>query len=365
VSRAVGAVAAHHQRGRPRAPEPASEDELTRWLAERASARIGDDTVTLPEAPYSVTVDSQIAGVHVPCDLAPETVARRLLAVNLSDLAAAGVQPRFALLSLVAPAEYPRRAFLDALIDGLGEHGAELVGGDLARADRLVATLTLFGLAPPGCTPKGRAAALPGDRLWLGGPVGESALGQRLLGFPGALDRHGRARVPPLPAAAATLRGAARNALRRHLHPIPQLALGAWLARQPRAAVMDVSDGLSRDLERLCRRSGCGAELVATALGPPPGAASLARALGWDPLDLALAGGEDYVLLFALPADRRPPRRFRALEIGTITAASGLQLLTAAGERVAIAGRGWDHLAGGVPEGPRAPLPRSAASNSP
>lgn len=322
----------------------ASEDDLTAWLATFASPRIGDDTVTLPAATYVATVDSQIAGVHFPTGLAARLVARRLAAVNLSDVAAAGARPRFALLSLLSPPNYPRRSFLAALVTSLRRYGVELVGGDLARADRLIATLTLLATPENGHPPPGRGAAQPGDRLWVGGTLGESALGQRLLERQGGLGRRGhphRESDPDLPPALAA---ASRRAIQRHLAPRPQLALGSWLARQPRAAVLDISDGLARDLSRLCRRSQVGATLDAAALPIPGDTRQLASRLGWDALELALGGGEDYVLLFTLPADRQPPARFGAIAIGETTSTRALALRLPDGTVTPLRPTGWDHL---------------------
>jgi thiamine-monophosphate kinase len=337
------------------------EDDLLRWLRRRFNlSLIGDDAAMLPAGgPFVVTVDSQIAGTHFPPGLDPAQVARRLLAVNLSDLAAMGAAPAYAFLALTAPRGFDHRRFFAALLAACVPHRLRLAGGDLSRGpgEGLTATLTLFGTRPRGGTHwLRRAGASAGQRLWLGGTVGESAAG-RLLIDRGA--RLGAGRIT-LPAGwddgrgrPRSLAAAARRAVRRHLLPVPQLELGWWLARQapgaPGAAI-DVSDGLARDLHRLCAASGAGARIDAAALPFAAGFVPLCAALGADALELALGGGEDYVLLFTLPAALAPPRRFGCQAIGTITRGHRVSIASVApfgsGARP-LAPSGWDHLTTG------------------
>ncbi len=137
-----------------------------------------------------------------------------------------------------------------------------------------------------------------------------------------------------------------RRAIRRHLEPRPQLALGRWLGEQKEGAAMDVSDGLARDLHRLCRASGAGAEIDAGALPLTHRFTNVCEAIGADPLALALGGGEDYVLLFTLPEGIEPPEK-GARRIGRIIKENGLVLLRE-GSRSPLPDLGWDHLAIGV-----------------
>src|SRR6185436_12693499 len=126
-----------------------------------------------------VTTDSQIEGVHFPPGLDPALVARRLLAVNLSDLAAMGAEPRHAFLALAAPPGFAHRRFFRALLAACRLQGVELAGGDLARDPHHVhAVLTLLGTRPAAGRWLRRDGARPGHRLWHGGTVGESAAGQ-------------------------------------------------------------------------------------------------------------------------------------------------------------------------------------------
>ena len=126
------------------------EDRLTTWirkqLLKQHHDRIGDDGAVLPSGPeWTVTTDQQIAGVHFPEDLAPRLIARRLLAVNLSDIAAMGAMPSLALLALSCPKPFGVKNFFRTLIKECNRFDIELVGGDLARSPKLSATMTLFG----------------------------------------------------------------------------------------------------------------------------------------------------------------------------------------------------------------------------
>lgn len=321
------------------------EDEILAWLRSRHPLPlVGDDAAMLRlDHPFAVTTDSQIEGIHFPPGLDPGLLARRLLAVNLSDLAAMGAEPRYAFLALATPPGFRHRRFFHSLVAACGEHGVELAGGDLARDPHHVhAVLTLLGTRPTAGRWLRRDGASPGQRIWLGGTVGESAAGQRISSLPGPRRTH-LSLPASLSALAPRIRRAALRALRRHLLPEPQLALGAWLGRRRKGAALDVSDGLARDLHRLCRASGCGATIDAEALPLAPAFAELCAALGREPLDLALTGGEDYVLLFTLPPGAAPPAEMQCSEIGEIEKRKGVRL-RAGGKARALAATGWDHL---------------------
>lgn len=317
------------------------EDELLGWLRRQSpelTGWIGDDAALLPPAPeQAVTVDSQIEGVHFLAGLAPERVARRLLAVNLSDLASVGARPAHAFLALSTPAGFDHRGFFQAFLEGCREHRLQLAGGDLATAPVVVATLTLIGHKPEGGHWLRRSNARAGDVLWLGGSVGESALGRHLLAHGAGDDGVGPIDTPE------ELLPAARRAIERHLAPRPQLELGLLLGRRERVAAVDLSDGLARDLDHLCRASGCGAVVDAEALPGAAGHEALCRTLGLDPLELKLGGGEDYVLLFTLPPGESPPAEGSCRRIGEITPKPSLRLRRAGIERE-LPALGWDHL---------------------
>ncbi|HTQ79568.1 MAG TPA: thiamine-phosphate kinase [Thermoanaerobaculia bacterium] len=316
---------------------PGSEDRLLAWLRRRLAAEpgtplLGDDGAVLPSRAFAVTVDSQIAGVHFPPDLPEPALARRLLAVNLSDLAAMGADPAYGFLALSAVQGFDHRRFFTAFLAACRRHGVRLAGGDLARQPQTTtATLTLLGTRPPGGRFLRRSDARPGDHLWLSGTVGESAAGRFLLAAAAQL---------PTP----TVRRAARRAMRRHLEPTPHLSMGRFLGRQRRAAAIDLSDGLSLDLSRLCRESGVGARIDPAALPLPPHFADLCRVIDRDPLQLALSGGEDYVLLFALPAGHHPPAELGCTRIGEVKGGRRLEQIVD-GQVRALPVEGWDHLA--------------------
>jgi thiamine-monophosphate kinase len=312
------------------------ENRLIDWLRRQpGGAFIGDDAAVLPAGSFAdsfaVTLDHQISGVHFPPGLDPALVARRLLAVSLSDLAAMGASPAYAFLALAAPAGFDHRRFFTALLAACRRYGLTLAGGDLARNPVLTTSLTLLGTKDEAARWLTRSGARPGHALWLGGTTGESAAGRILI-----------AGAKPVEAS-ASLQRAMRKAIRRHLQPTPQLALGRWLAQQKEGAAMDVSDGLARDLHRLCRASGVGAEVDAAALPFADRFTRLCETAGADPLALALGGGEDYVLLFTLPEGIAPPER-EARRIGRITKGKRLVLLRD-GERSDLPDAGWDHLA--------------------
>lgn len=325
----------------------AGEDSLVAWLARELHPGIGDDTATLPAGRLVVTVDSQVEGTHFQPGTDPRLVARRLVLVNLSDLAAAGAQPKAAVLALIAPADFPHRRFIAAVRDTASAYGMPLLGGDVARGPLLAASLTTFGepnLSRGRPRVTARTLGRPGDQLWVGGTLGEAALGTALLARGARADLRSVYFPTELALTGGRLRTAARRAVLRQLAPTPQLALGSWLASQPRAAAIDISDGLAKDLERLCRASNCGARLELHNLPAAPHHADLARHLGLDPLALVLGGGEDYVLLFALPHSRKPPAEHAAVSIGQLVASPGTQLVTADGLERKLEPVGWDHL---------------------
>jgi thiamine-monophosphate kinase len=203
----------------------------------------------------------------------------KALARGLSDLAAMGAEPRFCLLSLALPPWADAR-WIGGVYRGLlrlaARTGAPLVGGDLSRAEKAMCDIVACGSVPRGRALR-RDGARPGDAIYVSGALGGSALGL------------------------ATGRG---RAWRRHLHPEPRLALGRFLRERLRAtAAMDLSDGLSLDLRRLCLASQLSAEIA-----PPP-------VFPGATLDQALHGGEDYELLFTLPPRTRAPESFEGLPL--------------------------------------------------
>lgn len=322
-----------------------AEDRLIGWLRRRlrkcGDDLVGDDAAVIrARAETAVTVDQQIAGTHFPPDLDPAVVARRLVAVNLSDLAAMGALPGWAFLALALPPGFDVRRFFDALVRTCARQDLTLAGGDVARGDRLHASMTLVGRRPRGGRWLARSAARPGDRICVGGSLGESAAG-RLLVQRGARIRSGRVDLPAdVPSG---LSAVARRAVRRHLTPRPQIELGLRLGRRARVAAIDVSDGLAMDLGRLCRESGVGAVVREPALPASPGFEPLCEYLGAAPTELQLGGGEDYVLLFTLPGGAGGAIPPQCHEIGSVSTSKGLRLATPSGSG-RLPETGWDHL---------------------
>ncbi len=303
----------------------------------------GDDAAVVRPARGArllLTTDLLAEGVHFRRSWArPVDLGWKLAAVNASDIAAMGGRPLWALLSVALPPGLDS-AFATGLGRGLraaSRHfGFTLVGGDTcASDDGIFLSLTLAGEAGPRLLT--RDGAQPGDQLFVTGHLGASMLGLA------ALERHGSAAVPaPL-----------RRCARRHLHPEPRLAFGAALAVSGLAsAAMDVSDGVSRDLGRLCAASHVGAEVRADRLPLLPSTSRAARMLDRDPIEAALHGGEEYELLFtARPSDER---RVAALgkrlglqvtAIGRMRSRrAGVTVIGTDGKRSPLVPRGWEHF---------------------
>ena len=313
-------------------------------LRRRGHHRIGDDAAILPSGPaWAVTTDQQIAGVHFPPELPPRAIARRLLAVNLSDLAAMGAKPEHALLTLSSPKSFEVKEFFRGMIRACEEFRLELVGGDLARTRDLSATMTLFGRREQDSRWLSRSNARVGDALFIGGVLGRAVAGLRLVGLGARLEGNAIRLPEAISEQPISVLAEARRAVRAYLLPQPQVALGLWLARLPRVAAIDISDGLSLDLYRLCRESGVGAEISLEALLPATTSlARLHRAIGLDFDSAILAGGDEYRLLFSVPAGLRLPETLGCVEIGTISKGPEIRLIEA-GRTRPLQPEGFDH----------------------
>jgi thiamine-monophosphate kinase len=316
---------------------PPGEFELIeRYFTGRGAARedvrlsVGDDAaVVTPRdgAELVLALDTIVADVHFPADTGAQFVGHRALAVNLSDLAAMGAEPAWALLGLTLPAA--DESWLEGFaagFDGLARRfGVALVGGDTTRGP-LAASVTVGGWVPRGLALT-RSGAIPGDDLWVSGTPGDAGAGLAILQSRLAAD------------------GAVREELlRRFLLPEPRISLGLAL-RGIASACIDISDGLAGDLEKLCRSSGVGCSVECRRL---PLSKQLLEAAGAEAsMRFALAAGDDYELLFTAPAAARS--RIQALvttppvsHIGEITATAGVHLQGAALERDLV--HGFDHF---------------------
>lgn len=284
------------------------------------------------------TCDAMVEGVHFERDwCSPEQLGAKLAAVNLSDLAAMGGTPERAYLALALP---PRlaRVWVERLLDGLTAalrvHGARLLGGDtVASPGPLLLALTLQGRIRKEelCL---RSGARVGDRILVTGELGGAAAGLAALRSP---RRSGPWRA---------------SVLARLLAPEPRLKAGRVLAQSGQvSAMLDLSDGLGSDLPRLAAASRVGARIEAGQLPVAIATSLAARALGLDPLRLALSGGEDYELLFTCPPKAvlgltRRLRRSAGLTASVIgevlPARQGIQMRLPNGRRAPLPA-GWEH----------------------
>ena len=326
-----------------------SEDDLTSWLSAKAPA-IGDDAAFIPPlGATAVTVDSQREGVHFLPRTPAAVIARRLLAVNLSDLAACGARPHHALCTLAAPSTFDRKAFFNALLEACSHHNIELVGGDLSTAQQIECTLTAVGTRLPRGRFLTRTSAQPRHHLWLAGTLGEAALGLKVLKAGARLQGQQVALPSSIP---AQLRAAARHCVERHLEPSPELSISQWLARRRALiAAIDISDGLARDLHRLARKSAIGLrlnQLEIESAAQLSNFRALCEHLSCDPLSLQLSGGEDYALAFTAPerlaSQLHRLNHLHLRRIGTVTTEAGQVTLIGTEGEQSITPRGWDHL---------------------
>ncbi len=266
----------------------------------------GDDAAVLPRARGRavLTVDALVEGTHFLRTWAtPEDVGHKALAVSLSDVAAMGAVPRYALVALTVPPDLPAAGVL-RLMRGVHRlargQDVVVVGGNVTRGERISVTLTVQGELASGHRPWLRSGARVGDAVFVTGVPGLARLGHRLLEQGGAQPLSwGRERTSRTAPAGAW----ARRAVGRFLRPVPRTDLVPSLRTLRPHAVMDVSDGLAMDLDRLAELAG-GIRVEAARLEPPPGLAELAGELGEDPVANGWIGGEDYELVIAVPHSR-------------------------------------------------------------
>ncbi|MEO5624913.1 MAG: thiamine-phosphate kinase [Dokdonella sp.] len=315
-----------------------------RCAVARADVRlgIGDDAAILgvPVGHDLVAcTDTMVAGVHFP----PQTRARDLgwksLAVNLSDLAAMGATPAWALLALTLPE--PDRAFVADFADGFAElaaqHHVALVGGDTSRGP-LSVTVVAHGFLPPDRALR-RDCAQVGDFVFVTGSLGDAAAGLRCLNH---RDPQAHALFNAAPDTREFL-------IERLSRPTPRIAVGVAL-REFASACIDVSDGLVADLGHIAASSGVGIEIEALQL---PASSSLLALFDADErLALQAAGGDDYELAFCVPAMhvaamQRDLARLGggATRIGRVVAGQGVRLVDADGSEIALRRGGWEHFA--------------------
>ena len=296
---------------------------------------VGDDAAllrSLSAEDLVAAIDTLVAGVHFPPDAAPASIGHRALAANLSDLAAMGARPAWALLALTLPAADER--WLEEFARGFGAlaraHGVALVGGD-TTAGPLCVTVQVLGHVPRESALL-RSGARAGDALFVSGTPGDAAAGLLL--------EQGRLELEDA--------GAAAQLRARFSFPTPRVALGERLRGHANACI-DVSDGLLGDAAKLAAASGCGVEIAFDEL---PVSVALVRAVGAEQARrLALSGGDDYELCFAVPPARfeefthaLPPQRWDYRRVGALRAAPGA-VVTRAGTVMDFSHSGFDHFA--------------------
>lgn len=287
-----------------------------------------------------VTVDAVVEGVHYLPDDPPDTIARKALRVNLSDLAAKGATPAGFVLTLALRAA--DEAWLKPFAQALGEDAASfacpLLGGDtVSTPGPMMISVTAFGRVPSGKMVH-RSGAKPGDRVVVTGTIGDAALGLDIL-------KDGAA------AKALTGDAATREALiGRYRVPQPRNAL-AVAVREHASAAMDVSDGLAGDLTKLCAVSGVSAAIDAPAIPLSPGAHAL-LGQGAAALETLMSGGDDYEILCIIPQDRFEAFAEAARQAGVaVTSIGAIVAGTAApvfvdaqGRKLVLTRRSWSHF---------------------
>jgi thiamine-monophosphate kinase len=317
---------------------PSEFEVIARYFtrpARTAMLGVGDDCalVRVPaDLALAVTTDLLVEGTHFLPGADPEKLGHKALAVNLSDLAAMGADPRWATLSLVLPDvdELWLENFARGLFDLAAKFGVELVGGDTTRGPRTV-SITALGTLPPALALR-RDGARESEDIWLSGSTGDAALGlahmQSGVNLPEAALRHCLARLET---------------------PLPLIELGRRL-RGLASSAIDVSDGLVADLGHVLERSGIGAEVWLDQL---PRSSAIAECADAElARECLLAGGDDYELLFTAPQARRAAILALAAEIGLpltrigrmVSGAPVVTVLDGAGRPVSLGAGGYDHF---------------------
>jgi thiamine-monophosphate kinase len=318
----------------------------SRGAGRRAGMRlgIGDDAAVVAsgrDTEWVLSCDAFLEGVHFLAKSYPaDSVGYKSLVRAASDLAAMGAMPRLFLLTLALPAGLTGK-WLDEFLRGMGRAarllGMRLAGGDTTKSAKISISITVLGEVAPGLAVT-RSGARQGDILYVSGRLGRAQLGLELIKI------GGREALPRILQSQPRL-------LQAHLYPKIRVELGAWLARHEIAsAMMDISDGLSTDLTRLCKASGLGARLWAERIPCvklPTARTGLPRKLRLDPLQMALHGGEDYELLFTVP--RKQIKRLRSAPdfreitaIGEIERGKQIAVVGADGRSKRLDPGGWD-----------------------
>jgi thiamine-monophosphate kinase len=304
--------------------------------AANAVLGVGDDCALVDVTngmDLAVSTDTMVSGTHFFPDVDPENLGHKTLAVNLSDIAAMGAMPYWAMLALTLPSvDHPwLAAFAKGFFDLAAEYNVSLIGGDTTHGP-LTITVTIMGQVPTGAALR-RNGAKAGNDIWVSGNVGDAALA--------VAHRHGKLVLSERDY---------REAVMRLYEPTPRVALGQALRGMATSAI-DISDGLIADLGHICRLSGVGATVE---LGSIPVSEIGARHFNDDAgITAIVAGGDDYELCFTAPANARESIEeltdvlgVPLTRIGQVKRGKGVSLLGADGKPVKIDGRGYDHFSG-------------------
>jgi thiamine-monophosphate kinase len=311
------------------------ELEVIRRITSRAGMRagvrvgIGDDAAVLDDGTV-LALDMVVDGIHVRrATHSPGDIGHSALAVNISDIAAMGAVPVAALVGLGLPPDVGADE-VDAIYEGIealaARVGMSIVGGDVSASPVLSLSVSIVGRMSDGISPVLRSGGRAGDILVMTGPLGASAAGLMILEDPAR--GQGISECDDL--------------VNAHLRPTPLVADGLHLAEAGARAMLDISDGLLLDADRLARASGLRAEIDLDAVPRAPGVDHVARAAGLDPWVVAATGGEDYQLLAAIPATTGLEPHLTA--VGRLVTGSPGVVALRDGADVTPARLGWEHL---------------------
>jgi thiamine-monophosphate kinase len=334
--------------------------------AQRASSSglvrgIGDDAAVLKSSVGSdvvVSTDLLVEDIDFRRDTThPNLLGHKALAVSLSDIAAMGGRPRWALLSIGVPDDVWQSEFLDRFYEGFfqlaARYGVGLIGGDVSRTP---AKIVVDSIAIGECPMEHevyRSGAVPGDQIYVTGFLGDAAAGLRLIERGARL--HSQTTKEVFPSSIDEAAGESRPVdylLLRQLQPEPRVGWGLSLGNQQLASAMiDVSDGLSSDLNHLCAESKAGALIYASSIPIDPIVKDLSGRRALDPLMLALHGGEDFELLFTVKPENvsKLPTRVDGVSvtrIGEITDASEGVRISEGSRTWNLEAGGWEHFKG-------------------
>jgi len=321
-----------------------AERELIRKIRERYHrvdsmlfAGIGDDCALFGNTasnPWMITTDMLVDNVHFNLNWHdPYRLGRKSIAANISDIAAMGGIPKFILLTFCFPPAV-KDEWLEQFLGGIGdmcsEYGCAVIGGDTVSGNELSFSVTVVGTSA-GVSPVKRSGALAGDIVFVSGCLGSAALGLKLFQAGMSVEE-------------LTLFHLA------HLDPSPQVKLGRRLAEGKLVSAMqDLSDGIATDLAHICHESGVGAILDENLLPMEENFSEYCNALQLDPTAIQLKGGEEYQLVFTVPADKETSLHglrkegFSLYRIGEIQEGQGVRLQRKNGRIEDISYQGYEH----------------------